>query len=241
MAGGNFIGGKWMPARSGATDQVLEPATGELLDEVASSDEADVNDAVAAAKEAFAGWRNQTPRQRFEVLTKVADAIEADLPHLQDLEMRNVGKPRSIIDFEMDLTVDNWRFFAAGARFLEGRAAGEYLEGPHVVPAPRPARRRRVDRTVELPAQHGHVEGRARARGRQHHGAEAVGAHAAATRCGSREITADILPPGVFNVVHRRRRARGRIAREAPRRRDGVAHRRRRDRAGDRRGPPPTR
>ena len=49
MAGGNFIGGKWTPARSGATDQVLEPATGELLDEVASSDEADVNDAVAAA------------------------------------------------------------------------------------------------------------------------------------------------------------------------------------------------
>src|SRR6185437_12489479 len=32
-------------------------------------------------------------------------------------------------DFEMDLTVDNWRFFAAGARFLEGRAAGEYMEG----------------------------------------------------------------------------------------------------------------
>ena len=129
MAGGNFIGGKWLPARSGATDQVLEPATGDLLDEVASSDAADVNDAVAAAKEAFGAWRNQTPRQRFEILTKVADAIEADLPTLCDLEIRNVGKPRSIIDFEMDLTVDNWRFFAAGARFLEGRAAGEYMEG----------------------------------------------------------------------------------------------------------------
>ena len=48
---------------------------------------------------------------------------------MQDLEIRNVGKPLSIIDFEMDLTVDNWRFFAAGARFLEGRAAGEYMEG----------------------------------------------------------------------------------------------------------------
>ena len=47
---------------------------------------------------------------------------------IQDLEIRNVGKPRSIIEFEMDLTVDNWRFFAAGARFLEGRAAGEYME-----------------------------------------------------------------------------------------------------------------
>ena len=42
--------------------------------------------------------------------------------------MANVGKPVSIVDFEFDLTVDNFRFFAAAARFLEGRAAGEYLE-----------------------------------------------------------------------------------------------------------------
>jgi 1-pyrroline dehydrogenase len=129
MAQANFIGGAWKPARSGATDEVLEPATGARLDEVASSDAADVDDAVAAAAAAFETWSETTPRQRFELLTKVADAIEADLPRLQELEIRNVGKPRSIIDFEMDLTIDNWRFFAAGARFLEGRAAGEYMEG----------------------------------------------------------------------------------------------------------------
>src|SRR4051812_3499462 len=121
MARDNFIGGAWRPARSGATDEVIEPATGSRLDEVASSDAADVDDAVAAAKDAFAAWSDTTPRQRFELLTKVADAIEADLPKLQELEIRNVGKPRSIIDFEMDLTVDNWRFFASGARFMEGR------------------------------------------------------------------------------------------------------------------------
>ncbi len=129
MARDNFIGGAWKPARSGATDAVLAPATGDVLDEVASSDASDVNDAVAAAASAFESWSNTTPRQRFEMLSKVADAIEADLPTLQDLEVRNVGKPLSIVDFEMDLTVDNWRFFAAGARFLEGRAAGEYMEG----------------------------------------------------------------------------------------------------------------
>ena len=58
----------------------------------------------------------------------LADAIEADLPELKRLESLNVGKPVSIIDFEFDLTVDNFRFFAAAARFQEGRAAGEYLE-----------------------------------------------------------------------------------------------------------------
>jgi 1-pyrroline dehydrogenase len=129
MARDNFIGGTWKPARSGATDPVIDPATGARLDDVASSDAADVDDAVAAAAAAFGAWSATTPRQRFEMLSKVADAIEADLPKLQDLEVRNVGKPLSIIDFEMDLTVDNWRFFAAGARFLDGRAAGEYMEG----------------------------------------------------------------------------------------------------------------
>jgi 1-pyrroline dehydrogenase len=69
-----------------------------------------------------------TPRARSEVLHRVADAIEADLPTLSRIEMENCGKPASIIEFEMDLTLDNWRFFAGGARFLEGRAGGEYLD-----------------------------------------------------------------------------------------------------------------
>jgi 1-pyrroline dehydrogenase len=125
----NFIGGKWAPARSGRTDAVLNPASGTPLAEVPASEAIDVEDAVAAATAAYAEWSNTTPRQRFEALNKIADAIEADMATIRDLEVRNVGKPLSIIDFEMDLTVDNWRFFGAGARFLEGRAAGEYMEG----------------------------------------------------------------------------------------------------------------
>jgi 1-pyrroline dehydrogenase len=129
MPNENFIGGKWVPAKSGDTDSVLNPATGEVLAEVPASDAADVDDAVAAAAGAFAEWSQTTPRVRSELLHKVADAIEADMDTIRELEIRNVGKPRSIIDFELDLTVDNWRFFGAGARFLEGRAAGEYIEG----------------------------------------------------------------------------------------------------------------
>ena len=51
------------------------------------------------------------------------------MPELTRIESRNVGKPVSIMEFEMDLTLDNWRFFASAGRFLEGRAAGEYMEG----------------------------------------------------------------------------------------------------------------
>ncbi len=124
----NYIGGAWKDAASGATDSVLNPATGATLAEVPSSDATDVDAAVEAAKAAFGDWSQRTPRARAEALAKVADAIEADLDTIQTLEIDNVGKPESIIEFEMDLTVDNWRFFAAGARFLEGRAAGEYME-----------------------------------------------------------------------------------------------------------------
>ncbi|HOT78881.1 MAG TPA: aminobutyraldehyde dehydrogenase [Microthrixaceae bacterium] len=124
----NYIGGEFRAARSGAVDEVLDPATGEVIAEVASSDAADAADAVEAASAAFESWRKTTPRERFEMITKLADAIEADLPELKRLESLNVGKPVSIIDFEFDLTVDNFRFFAAAARFMEGRAGGEYLE-----------------------------------------------------------------------------------------------------------------
>ncbi len=124
----NYIGGKWVPAADGATLEVIAPATGERIAEVPASGPADVDAAVEAAAAAFESWRRTTPRQRAELLDKVADAIETDMETLRALEVDNVGKPVSIIEFEMDLTVDNWRFFAAGARFLDGRAAGEYLE-----------------------------------------------------------------------------------------------------------------
>jgi len=124
----NFIAGDFRPATSGAVDAVLNPATGETLAEVASSDATDVDVAVGAAAEAFTAWGRTTPRERSEKLLALADAVEANLDELKTLEMRNVGKPVSIIDFEFDLTVDNLRFFAGAARTMQTQAAGEYLE-----------------------------------------------------------------------------------------------------------------
>jgi len=129
MAEGNFIAGAWQPARSGATDTVVNPATEATIGEAPSSDAADVEDAVQAAKEAFAAWSAKTPRKRSEILHKVADAVEDNIGELSRIECENVGKPVSIIEFEMDLTLDNWRFFASACRFMEGKAAGEYMEG----------------------------------------------------------------------------------------------------------------
>ena len=125
----NFIAGDWQQSVSGATDIVINPATGTTLGEVPSSDATDVDSAVQAATAAFESWSRTTPRERSEILGKVADAIEANMAELSRIECENVGKPVGIIEFEMDLTLDNWRFFASAPRFLEGKAAGEYLEG----------------------------------------------------------------------------------------------------------------
>ena len=112
----------------------------------------------------------------------------------------------------MDLTVDNWRFFAGGARFLEGRAAGEYLEDHTSFVRRDPLGVVGVDRAVELPAQHGDVEARARARRRQHRGAEAVGAHAA-DRAAARRDHRRHPPAGRAQRRDRPGRDRGRRAR----------------------------
>jgi len=125
----NFIGGQWKPARSGATDKIVNPASGEVIGEAPVSDSADVDDAVQAAKAAFPEWSAKTPRERSEVLAKVAGVIEENLDEIKRIECENVGKPVSIIEFEMDLTIDNWRFFAASPRFMEGKAANEYMAG----------------------------------------------------------------------------------------------------------------
>jgi 1-pyrroline dehydrogenase len=125
----NFIGGRWTDAADGQTDAVLDPSTGAEITTAPASGPKDVDEAVRAAGAAFDEWSAKTPRERSELLHAVADAIEADMETLSRLECQNVGKPVSIVEFEMDLTLDNWRFFAAAPRFLEGKAAGEYMAG----------------------------------------------------------------------------------------------------------------
>ena len=125
----NFIDGEFVEASDGGTDEVLDPATGRPIVSVASGTAADVDRAANAAARAFVGWSETTPRQRFEMVTRLADVVEDHLEELKHLECLNVGKPVSIVDFEFDLTVDNLRFFAAAARFLDAKAAGEYLAG----------------------------------------------------------------------------------------------------------------
>jgi betaine-aldehyde dehydrogenase len=126
----NFIDGEFVAAAEGATDAVVNPANGEEIAQVASSTQADVDRAVAAARNAFDGWANTTPGERSLALLKLADAIEENADEISQLEAANAGKPiNAFRDDEIPFMVDNLRFFAGAARNMEGKAAGEYVEG----------------------------------------------------------------------------------------------------------------
>src|SRR5215210_6444569 len=126
----NFVDGEFVDPAEGQTEPVLNPATAEQIAEAPLSTEQDVNRAVEAAKRAFGSWGVTTPAERALALLKLADRIEAQADELADLEAANAGKPRqAFLDDEVPPMADQLRFFAGAARNMEGKAAGEYLEG----------------------------------------------------------------------------------------------------------------
>ena len=125
----NFIDGETVEAAEGATEEVRNPATDEVIAEAPVSSAEDVDRAVAAARRAFESWSLTTPRERSERLLRLAGLIEEHSQELAALESADGGKPLSaVIDEEMPGNSDNLRFFAGAARLLEGKAAGEYVE-----------------------------------------------------------------------------------------------------------------
>jgi aminobutyraldehyde dehydrogenase len=125
----NLIGGEFVDAADGGTAEIINPATGETIAEVPQGTEADVDRAVEAAKKAWPEWKETSPQERSEVLLKLADLIDEHTEELAEIESRNVGKPIAAARDEMPVCSDNIRFFAGAARVLEGRAAGEYMKG----------------------------------------------------------------------------------------------------------------
>jgi 1-pyrroline dehydrogenase len=124
-----FVGGDWVDSASGETMDVINPATGEVVASVPSCSAEDVDRAVAAAAKALPEWLDKTPKDRSELLHKLADVLEENAEELAQLESLNVGKPLMASRDEMPFSTDNLRFFAGAARQLEGKSAGEYIQG----------------------------------------------------------------------------------------------------------------
>jgi betaine-aldehyde dehydrogenase len=126
----NMVDGKFVAAVDGKKEDVVNPATGEVIARAPLSGRRDVDAAVKAAKRAFEEWSVTTPAERSTRLLKLADAIEQRAEEIADLEAADAGKPRAaFLEDEIPFMTDNLRYFAGAARNMEGRATGEYLEG----------------------------------------------------------------------------------------------------------------
>jgi len=124
-----LIGGEWVESSSGQWTDVRSPATGQVVGRVPRGTAADVDRAVAAAREAFDDqrWRGQWLPMRCAVLERLASLIERDLDEIVALEVAQTGtaiKFRSAND--IPFVPDNLRQMAASARHLDGKAAAEY-------------------------------------------------------------------------------------------------------------------
>jgi betaine-aldehyde dehydrogenase len=126
----NFIDGEFVDSADGATEEVTNPANGEVIAEMPLSTEEDVNRAVAAAKRAFDGWATTPPAERATAMLKLADLLDEHAEELSDLEAADAGKPRNaFLEDEMPAVSDTLRFYAGAGRLPEGQAAGEYVAG----------------------------------------------------------------------------------------------------------------
>ncbi|WP_141915263.1 gamma-aminobutyraldehyde dehydrogenase [Klugiella xanthotipulae] len=124
----NFINGEFVSSRSTDSFPVYDPATERVIATSPISNEGDVDAAFTAADRAFDSWGESTPAERQLALLRIADAMEARAEEFADVESHDTGKPRpSLVEDEINLSIDQIRFFAGAARILEGRSAGEYM------------------------------------------------------------------------------------------------------------------
>jgi 1-pyrroline dehydrogenase len=124
-----FIGGEFVDAADGRTAEVINPASDDAIASVPASSSEDVDRAVAAAATAFESWKKTTPQDRSLLLLKIADALDANADELGRLESANAGKPVGAAIDEIGVCSDLFRFFAGASRVMDGLAANEFAAG----------------------------------------------------------------------------------------------------------------
>ena len=125
----SFVNGEYVKSQSGETMDIINPSTGQVYATAPKSNAADIELAYKAADKAFEEWSQTTPAERQLALFRIADALEARVEEMADVESENTGKPRAALPAdEVLLSVDQIRFFAGAARNLQGLATAEYAK-----------------------------------------------------------------------------------------------------------------
>jgi len=114
----------------GPQDDILDPAAGARIAAVSAASPEQVSAAVAAAERAFPGWAATAPKDRAAALLRLADRLESDAAEYATLESRNTGKPlAAVLADEIPAIADVFRFYAGACRTPVGPVAGEYMPG----------------------------------------------------------------------------------------------------------------
>ncbi|MDD2712481.1 MAG: aldehyde dehydrogenase [Simplicispira sp.] len=117
----NFIGGQWVAPVNGQYFDVVTPITGQVYTQAARSTAPDIELALDAAHAAADAWGKTSASERSNVLLKIADRIEANLEYLAYAESVDNGKPiRETLNADLPLAVDHFRYFAGVVRAQEG-------------------------------------------------------------------------------------------------------------------------
>ena len=125
-----LIDGKWVPAVSGKTFESRNPATGQLLANVAEGDAADINLAVAAARRAFNGpWSKVKPFERQQMLLKLADLVEKHFDELSTLDTLDMGAPIARTGGGKRRILGMLRYYAGMTTALHGETIENSLPG----------------------------------------------------------------------------------------------------------------
>jgi len=117
-----FINNAWVPARSGERFDVINPATEDVIAEVARADAADVDAAVAAARACFESdaWRGLSPRDRGKLLARAADLLQERLKDIARLETLHNGKPLFESKIDLTMAAETLRYYAGWCDKLTG-------------------------------------------------------------------------------------------------------------------------
>ena len=176
-----LIDGQWVDAAK--QFDTSNPATGEVLTQIAEASAADVDRAVAAARQAFEDrggpWRKMSASERGRLIWRLADLLEKNIDEFAELETLDNGKPIFESRYvDMPMVIDVLRYYAGWATKIHGETVNTLRDRLHLHAA-RTGGRRRHDRAVEFPAAAGLVEAGPGAGLRQHHRLEARQPHVA--------------------------------------------------------------
>ena len=130
-----LIGGQWRDAAASGRIDVLNPANGQRIATIVDSSSADVDDAVAAARQAFdqGPWPAMKPSERSRIIYKIADVMEAHAEELAQLETLDNGKPINFARGEVFASAGAMRYYAGWADKIHGTTHNVNMPGEYHV------------------------------------------------------------------------------------------------------------